>query len=309
LDAPLRTFTQAIAEPAAEAVALARDLLTQAPTSPGLDDAPTLLWLLTLAIEHLSTRLPHGDSGLGALIDRRAELARRLAQELDERAFSEPTVADFADERELDLRPVVYVSPLEALMIDMSLASSKPGTSWVRFEEAEALFGRRERAARGALARRTGAFLWLIGAFGAGLSYTALGWADAEHDIMTPAALLALSLFGTAATVVVDRWRRVRATVAAGVLTITAALVAGVMTINEALPQPFLPDLSGFAAGALVGAVATYAHALLFPEQTLAAPAAGRGDDALRNAEGLQRCATSVAGDGRRRLLGRQRVR
>jgi hypothetical protein len=266
LDTPLRAFTYALAMQAPDPTELARELLANAPSSPGLEDAPTLLWLLSVAVERLSSRLPPTDSGLAALAERRAELAHRLAQELDEGAFLDPEVADLGDQGELDLRPVVYISPQDALLIDMSLASSEPVMSWMRFEEAQALFGRRERAARSVFARRFGMLLWLIGVLTAAVVDTSLGWAKAEHDLFLPAAVLVVALFGTAATMALDRGQHRGRTVAAGLLTITAALVAGLMTVNQALSHPFLPDVSGFAAAALIGAAAAYAHAILFPE-------------------------------------------
>ncbi len=280
LDAPLRALTRALATPTVDSAELARELLTQAPSSPGLDDAPTLLWLLSMAVEHLSSRLAQGDSGLAALIERRTELANRLAEELDERAFEEPEIADLGHQCELDLRPIIYVSPQDALLIDMGLASSDPVATWLRFEEAEALFGRRERGAREAFSMRMSGLLWLCGLFAAGLADTSLGWAGANHDLLLPAAVLASALFGTAATRVLDSSQHQRRTVAAGLLTITAALVASVMVVNNALRQPFLPDLSGFAAGALVGAAAAYAHTILFPDPARSGADRGDGDQA-----------------------------
>jgi hypothetical protein len=265
LDAPLRALTLALATPAADPAELARELLSQAPPSPGLDDAPAVLWLLSMAIEYLGSRLPQNDSGLAALIERRADLASRLAEELDERAFEDPEVVDIGDQGELDLRPIIYVSPQDALLIDLALASSEPVASWLRFEEAEAVFGRKERDARDLFSKRLSALLWLCGVLAAGLGVTTLGWAGANHELMLPTAALALALFGTAAIRMLDGSQHQRRTLAAGLLTITAAVVAAVMIINNALRHPFLPDLSGFAGGALVGAVATYAHVVLFP--------------------------------------------
>ncbi|HEV7564394.1 MAG TPA: hypothetical protein VGO31_00355 [Microbacteriaceae bacterium] len=285
LDAPLRALTRVLATPAADSAELARELLTQAPPSPGLDDAPALLWLLSMAIEYLGSRLPQGDSGLAALIERRADLASRLAEELDEQAFEDPEIADLGDQGEFDLRPIIYVSPLDALLIDLALASSDPVMSWLRFEEAEAVFGRRERGARSLFARRLGALLWLCGLLAAGLGVASLGWAGANRDLLLPVAALALALFGTAATRVLESARHQRRTVAAGLLTITAAVVAAVMIINNALRHPLLPDLSGFAAGALVGAAATYAHVVLFPDQVARGSDAGEGDQAQPQAK------------------------
>jgi hypothetical protein len=65
-----------------------------------------------------------------------------------------------------------------------------------------------------------------------------------------------------------------------GLLTITAAAVAAVMIVNNALRHPFLPDLSGFAAGALVGAIAAYVHVVLFPAGPQG-PIGGAGEQAV----------------------------
>ena len=148
VDAPLRALASALAAPAFDASALVQGLLGLVGASPGLSEASILLWVLTVAIERVSETLPASDSGLQVLCGTRAELVERLAGEIDHSTFSAPEIDDFNPEAELDLRVIAHLSPFEALLLDLALASSNSATPWLSFEEARELFGAREAEAR-----------------------------------------------------------------------------------------------------------------------------------------------------------------
>ena len=66
--------------------------------------------------------LPADDNALQVLVRRCAELADRLAGEVDEETFVELSLADFDTEGADDLRVIRFLSRFEALLLDIALA-------------------------------------------------------------------------------------------------------------------------------------------------------------------------------------------
>jgi hypothetical protein len=255
LDGPLHTLTRALAAERPDAAELVRELLVDLPASPGTEDGAVLLWTMTVAVERCAPQMSSQDSGLRALIDRRGELAVRLAQEITAETFEPPAVADFDPDAALDVRPVNYLSPMEALLLDMSLASGAPEEGWLRFEEARALFGQREATARRQLAGRTATLTAALGVTVAALTGVAAAWLGLTLAVTVPAALAVAWAFWLAATTVVHRSAPSSVTQALGLLWATLMLAAGFVAVNQALTHPLLGDLGGFVAGGVLGAV------------------------------------------------------
>lgn len=256
LEGPLRTLTLAFAAPTFDARALVRTLLNEVPASPGVEDGAVLLWLMTAAIERCSGEMEIHDTGIRALADRRSELAGRLAQEIDADAFRPPEVAEFSPDAEFDLRPVTYLSPTEALLIDISLASAEPEVAWMRFEEAEALFGERAAAAERRLARRSAAMVAATSVLGGALLAVSLMQGAIQASIAVPAGIALATAGWLWAVTIVYRREPTGLTQAIGMLCVTLGIVAGVAVANRALAHPFIGDVGGFVLGALVGVVA-----------------------------------------------------
>lgn len=255
LDGPLRTLTRGLAAPKLDAGELIRELLLEVPASPGTEDGAVLLWTMTVAVERCSADMSANDSGLRTLIDRRAELAARLAQEITAETFEPPAVSDFDPELALDVRPISYLSPMEALLLDLSLASRAPEEGWLRFDEAQALFGRREAIVERRLARRTAILVAVLGVTIAALAGVSAAWLGLKLSVTVPAALAVGWAFWLTATTVVHRSAPRPLTQALGLLWAVLTLASGFVALNQALADPLLPDIGGFVAGGLLGAV------------------------------------------------------
>lgn len=256
LDTPLALFTAAVAAQSFDAATLVRALLAEAPTSPGSEDGAVLLWLLTVAIDRCSDELRDDDTGLRALADRRSELAARLAQELDASAFDPPEVADFDPTGKLDLRPTVFLSPMEALLLDISLASAHPDGAWLRYEESAALHGREARNLAQRLARRTAILMTLLGVVTGALVAVALVGQSLAVGAAVPAGLTLAFVCLTAAAALWHRNDQGKPSEAVGVFAVVAAACAAVNTVNQSLSKPFLSDAAGVITGALITAFA-----------------------------------------------------
>ena len=148
LDAQLTRLAAALSATRFDAGELVRSLLT-VPINPNLNDGAVLLWLLTAALEKCAAELSVSDSGLLSLADRRTELVTRLAQEINQSTFEHPDADDFDPDMESPEHLIEFLSPMEALLLDLSLASSQPDDPWLRFEEAESLFGDAANKLRG----------------------------------------------------------------------------------------------------------------------------------------------------------------
>jgi hypothetical protein len=262
LDIPLRSLTRAIAAERLDASPLVRALLTEIPASPGVEDGAVLLWVLTVAVEQCAAQLPDTDSGLQALADRRTELASRLALEIDPTTFQPPNVGDFDPDADLDGRQISYLSPMEALLIDISLASTDTEAPWLRFEEAAELFGDRARVAERKLARRTAALVTVIGVLAGSVLALALTLADVEPAVAVPAGITVIAACWLAAAAIWHRNSPTTLAQAFAALWATCLLAAAFDAVNQALTKPLVPDAAGWIAGALVGIVAVVLVAL-----------------------------------------------
>lgn len=280
LDAALVALCGAFAARRFDAAELVRGLLNAVPASPSLSDGAIVLWILTAALERCSTELGAKEPGLQALVDRRSEIAARLAQELDRDSFELPPVEDFDPGASETLGSMTYLSRTEALLIDLSLASAEPESPWLRYEEAEGLFGKaaaetrdelRERETT--LVRRTAV---LVGALGTALGavlWLSLVQAGAEGALAVAAGLALAGLAGTVAAVLA-RGERDDLALAQSVGIFSAILLltglAGI--VNSSLDDSPLPETATLAGGALLAA----AGALVYTAIAAAARRRGR---------------------------------
>ncbi len=154
VEEPLRRYSAAVASTPFDGVGVTQALLGEVGSSPSPTDSVILIWLLTATIERASEVLPQTDSGLRVLVEQRGGLVERLAGEVDEQTFVEPTIGGFDPEATGEQPTLSYLSPMEALLLDLSLASREAETPWLTFAEADHLFGERAHAAE-ALATAT----------------------------------------------------------------------------------------------------------------------------------------------------------
>lgn len=256
-EVPLETLARALSAASFDARALVQRLLADVPTSPTLEDGVVLLWILTIAIERSGPELDQDDSGLRALIDRRTRLAERLARELDADAFKAPEAVEFDPTDDLDARTPTFLSSMEALLLDISLASRDEEKPWLRYEEAADLFAQRERAAVALLARRTGLLLSAAGALAGGLLSVVLAFNDV---VLLQAVLAGVALASTITAIAATIWHRhTRTKLSRALVTSFAALgfVAGLDLVNDLLKDPVLDDVGGVVAGVLLTAAIT----------------------------------------------------
>lgn len=268
LDAALRSYAGAIAGRSFNATGLVQSLIAQAPPSPALTDGSTVLWLLGAAIDRLTRALPAEEPGLRALIDRRAAMTERLAAELDDDAFRTPRLEDLDPEAPGTTDPPpVYLSPMEALLLDIALAPDEPEASWLTFDQAEALMGRRARDAQLEAARerrRTALALATAAALAGCLLAVGLLLVHITVAIAVAwGATLGLAGITVATAVAHSVAARRRITGAAGVGAATAALCAGLNAVNQMLAAPLLSDATGLIAGASITSVAAAIWAVL----------------------------------------------
>lgn len=266
VDAALGDYLTVIANSGADARTLVQRMLTSSTLSPTSTDMGVVLWLLTIALERASRALSADEPGLAALADWRTALVERLAGEIDEDSFRLPEVDDFDPDAETDKTMVVFFSVTEALLVDMALASPEPEQPWLRFPEAEALFGQRahEQAVHTRLWMRRTAIVAAAG----GLT---TGAVVVLTLILVGVALLPTIGFGVAVWAGVSAyassiWERSGVVAVARpttVLCATLTLVALLIAINGLLTQPLFSDVAGLAGGALVTTVAVVLAALL----------------------------------------------
>lgn len=267
VDAALRAYVSSIAAARFDAGGLVQALITQTPLSPGPNDASIVLWLLEVAIDRCARALSADEPGLRALIDRRATITERLALELDERAFTAPDIGSFDPDAAVDDGADVYLSPMEALLLDIAVAPAAPDEAWLTYPQAEQLFGQHARAAHAQTdkqRRRTAAAL-LVGAGFAGATL-ALGLALVAVDAsIAISAGLGLTLAWASLAVVHGRPALAdrRRADAFGVACVSGGLCAAVNLVNQLLDPPLFSDAAGLIAGALLSAVAALAWAVL----------------------------------------------
>ncbi len=262
-DVPLATLAGALCAPMFEAATLVRRLLGEIPGSPSLEDGAVLLWVLTVAIERSAQQLDSSDTGLQALVDRRTELAMRMAQELDSAAFLAPEVTDFDPTEEISASPSIFLSPLEALLLDISLASRERDESWLRFEEAATLFGRREHAVLATLARRTAMLVAAIGGLAGALLAVILILDSVKTLVATPAGVILASGFASLSGVIWVRQSDGPVPRAITAFSMTLTLTAALDLVNELMRKPPVSGAAGVIAGILLPALAGVAIATL----------------------------------------------
>lgn len=268
MDAALRAYATCVAARQFDAGKLVQAMLAHTPQSPAPSEGSVVLWLLGAAIDRCGRVLSAEEPGLRALVDWRARITERLAVELDENAFREPIVGDFDPEVVHDHRgSEVYLSPMEALLLDVALAPADDEDGWLTYPQAEAMLGRQTALARAlagkerrrfAAALALAALLWgaLLGLalVTTGVSTAvAVGWSVAA----TFGALTGCAALGRTAV------RRRRLVDALGVAAATGALCAALNAVNQMLAKPLLSDAAGVIAGAAIVAVAAVLWAFL----------------------------------------------
>ncbi len=123
VDQPIRRYGAALAAAPFDAAGVTQALLGEVGSSPSPTDSVVLIWLLTATLERVVEALPESDSGLRVLVEQRAGLVERLAGEIDEQTFVEPTIGAIDPDTDQDERALLFLSPMEALLLDLSLAS------------------------------------------------------------------------------------------------------------------------------------------------------------------------------------------
>jgi hypothetical protein len=269
LDETLRAYTAALAAERFDAAALTEALLRTSPTvAPTNPDASTALWLLTAVTERAAQSLDADEPGLRALIDRRGQLVDRLAMEVDEtRSFFNANLDGLAASDEDDLAPAVRLSPMDTLLLDLSLASPEPGEPYLTSGEARALFGRREQLARRDERRWIGRAALLVTGIGLACgSALCFGLLLAGIAAVT-AVWFSLAVAAAPVVAAAALWRRAGETTLAMPLAIAAAtftVFGCVIGVNDALSSPFLPDAAGVVTGALGTALVALIVAIVF---------------------------------------------
>ena len=268
---PLRCYAAAVARRPSSSAWLVQELVSQVGAAAGPSDACILIWLITVACEKLLLSLSKSDSALQVLFRRRSELTERLAGEIDDQTFREPRAYELdPDEMDIACSRQVYLSSFEAVLLDFGLASREPSHPWVTYEEAERLFGQRAAEERANLEATRGKLLWLAGVLMAALGviasvalWFALRSAHVDRPAANPAAVALGSMFLVIALRFGVNSAKSALFEALGIFFGTLALVAAAVAINQSLEKPFISDVGGLAAGALIAAGAAVLWALL----------------------------------------------
>lgn len=269
LDAALRAYAVAVAAPQLDAAGLVQTLITLTPPSPELGDGSTVLWLLAVALDLCTATLPATDSGLNALLERRASITGRLAVELDGDAFRPPDLTEFDPTAQPAAgdTPAAYLSSMEALMLDIALAPSADEAAWLSLPQAESLLGERTREARAAARRERLRTALTISAgavlAGAALCFGLVVAGSAWRVSLALALALALAVAAVSVAVAHSVVARRPVSAAAGAACVTGSLCAALNAINELLARPLLSDAAGVITGAVIVSVATVMWAFL----------------------------------------------
>ncbi len=268
----IATYTGAVAQIRINALKLAEDLVTQIGAVANPTDACILMWLVTVAIHRLSHELSKDDSTLQVLIRRRTELIERLSAEIDDYSLRD-SANDAQDDVDADVvQPTdnepVRLSSIEAVLLDFSLASKDPSHPWLTFEEAVKLFGDDAAQVRLELAdtRRSSRkqMAWFVAALGVTTSavlWLTLHTQEIANAIARPATVSLFALFMLQVTRLASADESAIGD-AAGVFWGTLAPLALVVAVDRCLRQPFISDVGGLIAGALIAAAAGLLWAL-----------------------------------------------
>jgi hypothetical protein len=264
IDQAIRRYGIALSSQPFDANALVQDLLAEVRSSPGPSESCLLLWILTIANERLVESLPATDNALGLLLRYRAELGERLAGEIDDSTFIEPSFADVTDGQR-EHKAVTYLSTFEAVILDVALASDNEAEPWVTFSEAKSLFGEREAQAarklqrtRQDLQRRMALLLLALGLTTGSTAWLAATRLGGEETMAVSVGLAVAAAIGAFSAVV---WHRANPSnplsESLGLFSILLSLLMAINAVNQGVRRPFLPDAFGFVAGALLAAAAT----------------------------------------------------
>jgi hypothetical protein len=261
VEEPLRRYGLAVAAAPFDAVGVTQALLGEVGSSPSPSDSVILIWLLSATIERVSEVLPKADSGLRVLVEQRAGLVDRLASEVDEQTFVEPVISDFDPDDAEATSAFAYLSPIEALLLDLSLASRDAETPWLTFTEADHLFGARADAAeklvattRRAFAAKLTAMAFVVAALTgavAGLIGSLLGldlWVAVNAGVSVGA------LVAFVAVLFLHRFEANGVTDAVGIFAGMVAVIAAIDAGNQARQHPFLPDALGVTLSIVIPA-------------------------------------------------------
>lgn len=263
VDDPLARYVAAIAAAPFDANRLVQELLASVGSAPGVSESSVLLWLLTAASERLARVLAPDDNALQVLVRRRAELAERLAGDVDEQTFSEPTLADINDDTD-DLRVLTFLSRSEALLLDVALAPADAATPWLTYDEAESLFAAEARTARAEAAETLRRLLDRLAAVTAALGlvsgfalWLGLHLLEVKTAVAYSAAIATASAVLAIAAAAVRRGHPTALADSLGVfLTLLAVLALG-NAVNQQMTKPLIADAAGLIVGAVVAVVAT----------------------------------------------------
>lgn len=261
-DRALMVYVEHIAAESFNAAGLVRELTASGAglLRPGLEDGAVLLWLLTAVIDKATPYLAD-DNALHALVDQRADLVARLALELGEGSF---VALDWSDGVHNGRGDGPYLSPIEALLIDMALSSPEREESWLTYDEARALFGQEAADERRGTRRWRSSFaaaLSLAGLVGGAFVWAVARFAQASSaEVSWWAAAAVFFAFAAVASVLGRRRTDHDAfskSLAAAV--VTAAVASALLLVNSLLPTPLLTD----AASVFVGVVVPVAAAVI----------------------------------------------
>jgi hypothetical protein len=261
VDQPLRQFGMATASAPFDAAGLTQALLSEIGSSPSQADMVVLIWLITATLERVVEQLSENDSGLRVLVEQRANLVERLAGEVDEQTFVEPTVSSFDPDGDHDDRTLLYLSPMEALLLDLSLANRDAETPWLTFAEADELFGGQAHAAqtlvvatRERLLRFVAALAFLCAAtIGTVVVFAAIEGGAARWVAVNVGLAVGAGLAFVAA-LLIARADDGPSLEAFGLFAGALAVIASIDAWNQSRTHPFLPDAAGVTVGVLVPA-------------------------------------------------------
>ena len=261
VEEPLRRYGAAVSSAPFDAVGVTQALLGEVGSSPSPTDSVILIWLLTATLERVSESLPETDSGLRVLVEQRAGLVERLSGEIDQQTFVEPAISGFDPEAIGDSSTLSYLSPMEALLLDLSLATREAETPWLTFAEAGNLFGARAHAAEGLATTTRRALLAKVAALAVALAVlagTVAGLAGSEAGLEQWVAVnLGLAAGAAVAFVAALLLHRAEAdgfTDAAGLFAGMLAVIAAVDAWNQTRRHPFLADAAGVTLSIVVPA-------------------------------------------------------
>jgi hypothetical protein len=264
VEEPLREYAAALADRRLDANALVQGLLGSIGSAPSRSDSCVLVWAISAAAERLTRSLSSDDNALQVLLQRRATIVERLAGDVDDQTFRVPDLEEFGEPIPDDLPVINFLSPFEALLLDFALASAEEADAWLRFPEAEALFGERAAQAEDALARATdqhqrlSAGLVTVLGLSSGLAIW-LGLLDLDWKRGVAASLaVAVALVALAVGALLGRAGGLseRLMEAIGVLSLTMAVLALLNAYNQHRAHPFLSDVRGIVVGIIVSGVA-----------------------------------------------------